>query len=534
MSCSHRNDKHNRPVPAAQRSDGVSCYLDSSWIGFFLSKSDTGHKLHHELFLFYQKRNYLAAWIHKGGINENAGNFINLLNNEQFLKKSEEPASLPELQALFQEALKKFRKIRCHDSLALKLEVLLTLNFFKYASRNWGGVSDDVLKQVNWFIVRKQINYERLLSDFLNSTHPAFINEPVYRQYSLLKNHLQKYYEIDLIGGWLPPSEGEYKLKKGDSLEIIASVKQQLYVMEDLAAMDSTRLFDDTLETGVKRFQRRHGLKEDGIIGGKTLQAMRVTIQDRIYQILVNMERCRWVPLEPTGDYIVVNIPQFQLHAFRNNLPDWSCNVIVGKSNSVNNTIIFNDSIEHIVFNPYWNIPKNILVKETLPAIKKDNTYFQKNNLEVVDHTGKAIATSDINWNEYSDHFPYIIRERPGKNNSLGSIKFLFPNPYDIYMHDTPARSLFREPNRTFSHGCIRLEEPLKLARFLLKADTVWGGKTLTSVMSSGKETFVRLKKKIPVFIAYFTCWVDETGKVNFREDVYGHDAKMKTLLFVN
>ena len=304
--------------------------------------------------------------------------------------------------------------------------------------------------------------------------------------------------------------------------------------MGDLAHADSDFIFNDTLEYAVKKFQKRNGLTSDGTIGKSTLKAMNVSVRERISQILINMERCRWVPINVTGDYLVVNIPEFRLHVYENDKLDWSCNVVVGKSVEINHTVIFNDSVEFIVFNPYWNIPRNILIKETLPSIKKDSSYLQKNNLEIVDNTAKVIDSKTINWNNYASHFPYIIRQKPGKNNSLGSVKFLFPNPYDIYMHDTPAKALFNEANRSFSHGCIRLEEPFRLALFLLRDDSTWTAEKINSIVTGGRETFIKLKKKVPVFIAYFTCWVDEDGKLNFREDIYGHDAKMKKLLFVN
>jgi murein L,D-transpeptidase YcbB/YkuD len=200
----------------------------------------------------------------------------------------------------------------------------------------------------------------------------------------------------------------------------------------------------------------------------------------------------------------------------------------------LNNTVIFNDSLEFIVFSPYWNIPENILYKETIPAVKKNPNYLSKNNMEVVGKSGKVIDPGTINWSKYQEHFPYIVREKPGPNNSLGLVKFLFPNPYDIYMHDTPAKSLFNESSRAFSHGCIRVEDPLCLAEFLLRRDRSWSEEKIKKTMEGGQETFLKLKKKIPVFITYFTAWVDESGKLNFRGDVYGHDVRLSRVLFVN
>jgi murein L,D-transpeptidase YcbB/YkuD len=486
--------------------------------------------IYEEAFLFYEKRNYRPAWITQGGVNQWARTLLGILDYEKQISRSERNSLLEKLHETYQ----RFSAKHCQgDSCSAKLEVLLTLNFFEYARRNWDGADDEVLKKVNWFIVRKHLNYEQLLSEFLRSTRPASLNEPVYRQYGLLKEQLRKYYEMGLLGGWSPLPEDLKKLEKGDSSAVVLLVKQELRMMGDLPENINSPAFDDQLEMAVKRFQARHGLTQDGIVGGQTLQALRVPVQDRISQIQINMERCRWVPAEINGDYLVVNIPQFQLQAYRNSEPVWNCNVIVGKANPLNNTVIFNDSLEYIVFSPYWNIPQNILAKEILPKIKSDSSYLAKNNMEVVDRSGKKNIDS-INWKQYRNHFPYTIRERPGRNNSLGRIKFLFPNSYDIYMHDTPARALFARSIRTFSHGCIRLEEPAKLAGFLLGADSAWTPERIEATMAGGKETFVKLKNKVPVFITYFTSWVDNAGKINFRTDVYGHDARMRQVLVVN
>jgi murein L,D-transpeptidase YcbB/YkuD len=259
---------------------------------------------------------------------------------------------------------------------------------------------------------------------------------------------------------------------------------------------------------------------------------MRVPLHDRLQQIIINMERSRWVPMDVKGDYVVVNIPEFKMHVYAGDELAWSSNVIVGKSNPVNKTVIFNDSLEMIVFSPHWNIPLNILTREILPEIKKNKKYLKRTNLEVVNRKGELKDPDEIDWDKYTDKFPYIIRERPGPNNSLGLVKFLFPNSYDIYMHDTPAKTLFSKTSRSFSHGCIRLQEPAKFAQHLLRDDPSWTPEKIEETMKGGTETFVKLKKKVPVFLAYFTAWVDREGRLNFAEDIYEHDKNMKRLLF--
>lgn len=523
FGCYDNNKKSETP------SEKPPCLPDSIRIKQALFNQKTDKEFQQQLLTFYRKRNFSPVWIDAGSLNENAGKLINLLSNEESANTFWNENSLHEL---YLRLLADTSRWCYNDSLSVRFETSMTLGFFEYVKRNLRGVGDDILKQVNWYITRNELNYEEVLADFLSSSEKNTVNAPVYPQYHLLKNYLRKYNEMDLLGGWLTLEPRKGKIQKGDSLRMIAAVKHQLYLMEDMQQLDTTYRFNDSLEVGMMRFQKRHGLKPDGVIGGKTWQALKTSCTERIQQILVNMERCRWVPLEMKGDFIIVNIPQFRLQVYENNRPVWSCNVIVGKANTLNNTVIFNDSLEFIVFSPYWNIPENILFKEIIPAIKKNPNYLEKNNMEVIGKSGNPIDPSKIDWGKYKEDFPYIVREKPGVNNSLGLVKFLFPNPYDIYMHDTPAKSLFNESSRAFSHGCIRVEDPLCLAEFLLRKDKAWPEEKIKTAMEGGKETYVKLKKKIPVFITYFTAWVDESGKLNFRDDVYGHDERLSHVLF--
>ncbi|MBP9083068.1 MAG: L,D-transpeptidase family protein [Bacteroidia bacterium] len=514
--------------------DTTLLYLDSTQILNFLTRYPLADDIQMNIISFYKRRNYEFAWINNFGINEIAGNFINLLNHEDVTYSNDSLFYFNRIQEIYNIISEDFNK-DISDSLIAELEILLSLNLFDYANRNWRGISDDKIREAGWFIARKQLNYEELLDSLLKSKgHLISAFEPVYPQYSLLKKFLIIYSDIEKGGGWKYDYPKNVDFKKGDTATIFSDLKMQLYVMGDLAVADSSNVFNDELIIAVSKFQKRHGLNANGLLDEKTLLALSVPVHERLQQILINMERSRWVPAEQKGDYIVVNIPAFKMFVFHNDSLEWTCNVIVGKTTETNNTVIFNDNLEYVVFNPYWNIPKNILIKETLPAIKKNPDYLRNHNMEVVDAEGNHIKESSINWIHYTKHFPYIIRQKPGKNNSLGAIKFLFPNSYEIYMHDTPEKSLFGETTRTFSHGCIRLEEPFKLAEFLLREDSSWTRGKITAVMDGGKQSFVKLKNKVPVFIAYFTTWVDRNGNLNFRDDVYHHDDKMKQLLFAD
>jgi murein L,D-transpeptidase YcbB/YkuD len=232
-------------------------------------------------------------------------------------------------------------------------------------------------------------------------------------------------------------------------------------------------------------------------------------IEQRIRQMLINMERIRWVPAEPTMDYLLVNIPEFRLHVFEKGNYQWSMNIVVGSTS--HNTVIFTGTLKYVVFSPYWNVPPSIYKKEILPAMQRNKNYLARYNME---RNGNG------------------VRQKPGPNNSLGLVKFLFPNSYNIYLHDTPSKSLFGETRRAFSHGCIRLSEPAKLARFLLRDDNNWDSLKIAKAMNAGKEKFVTVTETVPVYIGYFTAWVDREGKLNFRDDIYGHDQKMAARLF--
>ena len=513
--------------------DSSLIYLDSVQIINFLKQYSIDKTYRENFELFYKKRNYEFAWMDIKGTNEYAKNVIDLISKNG--EKKDNFLYQNKIQTLYNLLLDDHNNFSSKDSLMIQLELWLTISFFDFAKNNWGSAGKEEEKQVGWLMDRKKLNYQSLLDTLLKKdANFIFSFEPVYSQHKLLKKYLQKYSDIENMGGWIEWTNKIKILKKGDSSSVITSVKKQLYMLEDLTVNDNSNLFDNKLEDAVKNFQKRNGLKEDGVISGKTLHEMSIPVRERKEQILINMERCKWMPIEQKGDYLIVNIPDFKLYVYHNYDLKWCCNVVVGKSKVRNNTIIFNADVEEIVFSPYWNIPKNILIKETLPEIKKDPNYLVNHNMEVVNSKGAIVSISATEWEKYTHNFPYMIRQKPGIDNALGLVKFLFPNSYDIYMHDTPSKSLFDESTRMFSHGCIRIEEPVKLVKFLLKEDSIYTDEKIYELMYRGKQTFVKLKNKVPVFVGYFTAWVDNEGKLNFRSDVYHKDSKMKQLIFAN
>jgi murein L,D-transpeptidase YcbB/YkuD len=285
-------------------------------------------------------------------------------------------------------------------------------------------------------------------------------------------------------------------------------MRVRLFKTNDLPALSNNPVFDDTLEAAVMKFQHRHGLTEDGIAGKSVIEAMNVQVENRIEQIVVNMERCRWLPVHLKDDYFVINIPEFRFHAYRNDTLLWSMKVVVGKT--IHETAIFTGTMKYVVFAPYWNIPESILKNEIMPAVRRNRNYLLNNHME---------------WSGKS------LRQKPGPWNALGRVKFLFPNSHNIYLHDTPSKDLFLRDQRTFSHGCIRVEQPKKLAQYVLQNQPEWTEERIDEAMNESKELSVTLKKTFPVFIAYFTAWVDTQGNINFRKDIYKKDERLINMI---
>jgi murein L,D-transpeptidase YcbB/YkuD len=256
------------------------------------------------------------------------------------------------------------------------------------------------------------------------------------------------------------------------------------------------------------------GLTTDGTIGNKMLAELNVPVKKRIRQLLINLERVRWLPVENDSNYILVNIPEFKMHVYDSSKWSYDMRVIVGTA--ANSSAIFSGQLRYVVFSPYWNVPESIVVKEIMPAMAKNPAYLTKNHMEITGYKGKIP----------------IIRQLPGPWNSLGLVKFLFPNNFSIYLHDTPNRNLFQQSNRSLSHGCIRLGEPKKFASYLLRKDPSWTEQRIDSAMHLKKEHWVTLPKGVPVLLVYFTAWVDREGQLNFRKDIYGHDTRMEAKLF--
>ncbi len=474
--------------------------FDSTALLQFFDSFPNFTPLQKELLEFYSDRSYSFAWYDEKGMIEPADNLYNRIHNI-----SEE--GLPD-KILYKPQFIHLMELEADQPKpSAQLDIMLTAQYLSYAKSVWSGFSKKELTSIEWLLPRKETPYRQLL-DSLLSGKDVLKQAPVYRQYALLKSYLQRYAAIQANGGWGIIVTSKKSLKRGDSSEVIASIRKHLFITGDIIQDDRSAKFDTVLEAAVKKYQSRFGLTATGIITPTLISEMNQPVEKRIEQIVVNMERCRWVPVALNTDYLLVNIPDYKLHVYEKDSLVWSMNVVVGKNQ--HRTVVFNGDMKYVVFSPYWNIPPSILRNEVLPAIRRNSRYLASHNME---------------WNGGN------VRQKPGPNNSLGLVKFLFPNSHNIYLHDSPAKSLFNEDKRAFSHGCIRLAEPKKLASYLLRNDTAWNEEKITNAMNAGIEKTVVLKKPMPVFIAYFTSWVDRSGQLNFRNDIYNRDSRLAAMI---
>ncbi|MBC6110955.1 murein L,D-transpeptidase [Pedobacter fastidiosus] len=458
---------------------------------------------------FYRKRKFAYAWYNKERLTFQAHTLSNRVLNISEEGIYRMPPYSRILDSLVNSPIEVLKKPQMDPT----TELMLTAQYFLFSKLAWHGQDDSLSSTAGWFIPRKKLAYAKILDSLLNEKDSKEVfHEPVYRQYELLKSFLKKYRNLS-SQDWPTLLDSLRPLKPGDSAQVIAQIRLRLFKLGDHNGDTVSTRYDQELIDGLEHFQQRHGLKEDGLLGPDTFAQLNVPLAQRIKQIIVNMERCRWLPVRSDADYLAVNIPEYKLHVYHRDSLLWSCNVVVGQSWS--RTTVFFGDLKHIVFSPYWNLPESIVKKEVLPGIQKDPAYLAKHDMEITAYNGKIP----------------VVRQRPGKRNSLGLVKFIFPNSYSIYMHDTPSKSLFGETERAFSHGCIRVMEPVKLAEFLLGNQREWTNKRIAIAMNSGRERYVPMKKQVPVYIAYLTAFCDRDNVLNFRNDIYHLDEAMAATL---
>lgn len=480
-------------------------HFDSTLLMQFMSKYPDCKVFESRMRRFYRHRNYAYGWYDTSGLIEQAENLYNRINNI----KDEGWNGKLLYPAVFQSMMDKDSTVFSTNKPNPEIELMLTAQYFFFAENIWKGMGAEGMQMADWDLPRKRVSYGKLLDSLLSMPSASMTgSEPVFRQYGLLKSYLKKYRDLSDNPDWKTVKTDRKKYLVGDSSPVISIIRKDLSLLGDLPTDNGSEVFDRDLEMAVKNFQQRSGLTDDGVIGPGFINEINEPLTSRIQQLIVNMERCRWVPVKINSDFLVVNIPEYRLHAYEHDSLVWNMDVVVGTN--MNKTAIFSGMMNTVVFSPYWNVPPGIMKKEVLPALRKDKSYLVRNHME---------------WNGSG------IRQKPGPWNSLGQVKFLFPNSHNIYLHDTPSKSLFEKEKRAFSHGCIRVAEAKKLAMYVLRKQPEWTESKITAAMEAGKEQFVKINEPIPVFIAYFTAWVDSKGRLNLRHDLYHNDESLAKMM---
>ncbi|WP_226180207.1 L,D-transpeptidase family protein [Hymenobacter lucidus] len=503
---------------------------------------------------FYRERDFRLGWFRNHELVPQAKTLLSVINKAADEGLDPRDYKVKDFDKLFTELEKAQSDSTKRNALEKEIDVSLSGTYFNWASDFYRGtVNPREVKNIDWNVKRNKIKLHKALMTILKereSTYPYYEFEPLHPEYDRLKKALAEYRALQRNGGW-PTLPATTKLKPGDATPAVALLRKRLLGADAAApavpepatasttpvqattntttAAAPVEKYDAPLVEAVKQFQDLNGLKADGIVSGETLKALNVPLSARIDQIILNMERWRWVPKKFEPSYLLVNIPDYKLHVIENNKEVFDMRVIVGKA--MNATPVFSDKMEYVVLSPYWNVPWSIIEKELKPKLMNNPSYLDHLDMEVVKGYGKKAVVVDpgsIDWSSISQEtFKYTVRRRPGPKNDLGEVKFIFPNSNDVYLHDTPHDELFSQAKRGFSHGCVRVAEPLKLAEYLLRNKPGWDMQTIQDTIANRKEKYVALKETLPVYLVYFTAWVDDAGKLHFRDDIYNHDKAL-------
>jgi L,D-transpeptidase YcbB len=513
---------------------------------------------------FYRERAGRLGWFRNGTLVPQTQNLLTQATDAQA-----EGLNPAHYQPLIEDVEKHFAALRAikkgDPDAAEKVrqtDLVLSGLYFAFAGDMYKGVLDPHTNEaLAWEVRRNKVKLYHSLQAILkerDSSYPNYEFGAVHPDYTRLRSALRMYRALEKRGGWsVVPAVKKLVPGQVDSV-VVAALRRRLAAepvapgigdatasigatqpaptvavsakaASALAPADPDR-YDDTLVASVKTFQDRHGLNPDGLVGPGTVAALNVPVRARIEQLILNMERWRWVPRKLGARYVLVNIPEFKLHVVEGDTEQFSMRVIVGKE--LKQTPVFSDKIQYIVLAPYWGIPASIVEEEIKPAVLRDRGYLARHQMELLD--GKRVISSRaVNWRTVTRaNWHYTLRQKPGAENPLGTMKFIFPNDHNVYLHGTPNGWLFNKEGRGFSHGCVRLEDPRKLADYLLQPQPAWTAERISSTIAAGTETWIALPEPVPVYIVYFTAWVSPDGRVQFRDDVYGHDQALEKEFF--
>ncbi len=473
---------------------------------------------------FYAKGKYKPLWSDAKGPLNRAYDLLSVIihADDEGLKPSD----------YYLEEIKKVWALKGLDA-ATHLDLLLSAALYRYSNHVYSSRFKPRELDADWHIKNNAPDVHQLftavagkesISQLLNALPPQ------HSGYQLLKKALQRYRDIEQQGGWQQLNKGP-TLQSGVQHRQVKQLRRRLEISGDLVegSLPNLDIFNHGLTEAVKRFQQRHGLMADGNVGPQTRRALNITVSARIRQIRINMERWRWMPRKLGKWYLMVNMTGFELYIMENGSSVLTMPVIIGKS--YRSTPSFSGLISTMEYNPYWTIPTNMAVRDFVPRLINDPSYLAKKSIKLFRGWGENAQEIDpltVNWKKVDkDRFPYWLRQEPGPKNALGRVKFLFSNPYEIYLHGTPDRHLFDRVVRTFSSGCIRVKDPVRLAAYLLNDGSLQMEEEILANIHLGTNQSVRLPISVPIYLVYWTTWVDQHGSLNFRRDIYGRDARL-------
>lgn len=477
---------------------------------------------------FYAQRGFQPVWLTDNPGPSFLESALTFIANADAEGLDSRDYGLPELQQLRQQA-------DPSDAAAVALELRVTQAVLALARDVSRGRLTATAADPDWHITQPDFDAAEFLLSALQSVRlPQAFDElpPTKLHYRLLKQTLARYRKLaEAQVEWLKIPDAA-SIHPGDTHPHIPLIRERIAQAHDADGIAEFQVkpsksehYDAELASAVKAFQAQHNLNTDGVIGKNTLRALNRTLAWKIRQLRINMERLRWLPKKLGDRYLLVNTAGFMLTAAEQDQEVLSMRIIVGRD--YRSTPTFNSAMSHMVLNPYWNVPYSIATQDLLPKQKSDPAFFSNGGFKIFpgnDRNAEAIDPDEIDWHDLKGGFPYFLRQDPGKQNALGRIKFMFPNSFSIYLHDTPSKSLFQRDIRTFSSGCIRLEKPMELAAFALKEQSL-PEKFMADLDSENTKT-VHLPKPLPIFLVYITAWVDAHEMVHFSPDIYDRDLR--------
>lgn len=484
---------------------------------------------------FYEARGFRAAWTGGAGPLPVADSLVRVVAGAEREGLRPEDYHLPRIEALLEEVREAWRGggSPSPDRLA-DLDLLLTDAFLLYGSHLLSGRVDPVTMHPEWNARGRAADLVETLDSALSTSAVATVLEtllPEHPEYFLLRSALERYRGI-VRGGGLPEVPGR-QLRAGSTDAAVPVVRRWTRLTGDLAvdapAPADSMYFDAALEEAVRRMQRRHALAPTGVVTLETSGLMNVPLERRVRELELSLERWRWLPRDLGERHVRVNIAGLDVRVLEGDSVAFESRTMVGQR--YRKTPVFSDRITYLVLNPTWTIPPGILEADKLPLIRRDAGYLRANRIRVLDPAGREVDPSGIDWSRVSGNTAYRLRMDPGPENPLGQVKFMFPNAYSIYLHDTPSRELFDRSRRDFSSGCIRVERPMELAEYLLRDDPRWTRERMDAALRGSGEQTVPLSRPVPVHILYWTAWAERDGAVHFREDIYDRDDALAEAL---